>query len=64
MKQMERLQETRKMRFEEACKSYKKGSLTQEEAASILAYVTVRSVVIWPNMTGWFGHNKPVAREN
>ena len=36
MKRTERLQETRKMRFEEAYEGYRRGSLTQAEAALLL----------------------------
>jgi hypothetical protein len=44
MKRTEWLQETRKMRFEEAYGGYRKGSLTQTEAALLLGYATGHSV--------------------
>ncbi len=43
MKRTEWLQETRKMRFEEAYDGWQGNRLTQEEAAQILGVVTGRS---------------------
>ncbi len=39
MKRTEWLQETKKMRFEEAYEGWRSGGLTQAEAALLLAYV-------------------------
>jgi hypothetical protein len=47
MKRAEWLQETRKMRFEEACGGWQSGRLTQEEAARLLG-VCERGIQVRP----------------
>ena len=50
MKRAEWLQETRKMRFEEACGGWQSGRLTQEEAARLLG-VCERGIQVRPCAT-------------
>lgn len=51
MKRTEWLQETRKMRFEEAYEGCKSGRFTHEKKPCCLVYVTAHFGIMWANIT-------------